>query len=704
MVRWFAVVSLILIACGSSKSSEPQRGSAEAVAPAPQVVDDAAVKAELVRRGDAWRKDPKDLASLTKVLELARTHGRWRDALPYMTASFATTDLALDAAFEAVAVHGTKDPTFTIAMLTPLVTPTPGQRSIPYDKLTAASRHAGAAIVPAYLAVARLDNHPALRYLAFRQLGDLGVTEVRPLLFAQLAEAPVVVRDANGGFTDPRTRLPSAAISALRKFGFDTASADAVFEFAFDKRAWSGDRYSAIETFAKIAPAPSPEQLQKLLDHAIHYKQYDDGEQCGRAYAMLVGTVAELEALAAAPKNDPPYGANFTQLIAMDRRELACEHKPVCLVTLLETLATRQYDPDMLEKVMRELALRPDPAVRGALLALLDHLDDGDRMPQFLEWLPLMIPGRCAECIAHLEATMKRHAKERSWAYVTVTDTVEAFRRRAPDDPVPAALPPAKLDSFVAMLGAEHAALGGPTAGKLDHALFAPAAFGFGIEAAEAGVGPEVLAGFAAKDLANQPAYDGIVKSRRTVHGAAMLDAELVIYGNAEAFAMFTQLVVMENGVPQVRAWSWSHSVDDADATAAARAKKLPVPAKITDAHGDAELEAVARAAFASREAYVQTLSVRDDAFSFGNSTGDEWEGPQVKAAFQAMGGAFSLRDGLHVEKVTEDVGFAAANINYKAGGTTKTFRVLAVFAKEPGGWKILQAHWSYGLPVPNPN
>ncbi len=700
-MRSFAVVSLFLIACGSSKSSEPQRGSGEAVTPPPQEVDDATVKAELVRRGEAWRKDPKDLASLTKVIELARSHGRWRDALPYLTASFATTDLALDAAFEAVVAHGAKDPTFTIAMLTPLVTLAPGQRSIPPDKLTAALRRSGAAMVPAYLAVARLDGHPALRYLAFRQLGELGVTEVRPLLFAQLKEAPVVVRDAHGGFSDPRTLLPGAAISALRGFGFDTAAADAVFEFAFDKRAWDGHRFLAIETFAKIAPAPSAEQLQKLLDHVVHYKQYDDGDPCGHAYAMIVGTAPELAALAAAPRSPPPYGVDFTELIAADRREIACEHKPVCLVTLLETLTTRQYDPAMIQKVMRELALRPDPAVRGALLSLLRQLDDGDRARELLEWLPLMIPGRCPECIAQIEATIKRHAKEQSWAYVDVTHAVEAFRRRAPTDAIPPAAPPGKLDSFVAVLGAEHAALGGAAAGVVDHALFAPSAFGFGIDATEAGVGPELLASFAAKDLANQPSYDGIVKSRRTVRGAAMLDAELVLYDNTAAFAMFTQLVVEDKGVPQVRAWSWSHAVSDSDATAAARAKKLPVPAKITDVHGDAELEAAARAAFASRDAYVEALSTRDDAFSFGNDIADEWVGPQVKAAFQAMGGAFSLRDGLHVEKVTEDVGFAAGNINYKAGATTKTFRVLAVFTKEPAGWKILQAHWSYGLPIP---
>ncbi|MBA3538076.1 MAG: hypothetical protein H0T79_00460 [Deltaproteobacteria bacterium] len=56
----------------------------------------------------------------------------------------------------------------------------------------------------------------------------------------------------------------------------------------------------------------------------------------------------------------------------------------------------------------------------------------------------------------------------------------------------------------------------------------------------------------------------------------------------------------------------------------------------------------------------------------------------------------------MHVEKVTAEVGFAAANIDLKGQAGTRTFRVLAIFAKEPEGWRILQSQWSYGLPIPN--
>ncbi len=40
----------------------------------------------------------------------------------------------------------------------------------------------------------------------------------------------------------------------------------------------------------------------------------------------------------------------------------------------------------------------------------------------------------------------------------------------------------------------------------------------------------------------------------------------------------------------------------------------------------------------------------------------------------------------MHVEKVTDEIGFAAANIDFKG----------------PDGWRIVQSQWSYGLPIPN--
>jgi ketosteroid isomerase-like protein len=65
------------------------------------------------------------------------------------------------------------------------------------------------------------------------------------------------------------------------------------------------------------------------------------------------------------------------------------------------------------------------------------------------------------------------------------------------------------------------------------------------------------------------------------------------------------------------------------------------------------------------------------------------------------MGGTFALHDGVHVEQVTGDVGFAAGNVDFTGTSGRRTYRVLAIFTRVGGAWRIVQSHWSLGLPVP---
>ena len=117
-------------------------------------------------------------------------------------------------------------------------------------------------------------------------------------MLAQLKEPPFLDRDARGGGSDPRGFLHGAALGALDHLGLDAASEIAVFEFAFDRRNWDGDRGTALGLFATHVASPTPVQMRSLLEHAIHPKDYDDAANCGADRFRLDGRELDAESLA----------------------------------------------------------------------------------------------------------------------------------------------------------------------------------------------------------------------------------------------------------------------------------------------------------------------------------------------------------------------------------------------------------------------
>lgn len=645
------------------------------------------VTPEIAQLGAAWRAAPADPAPLQKLVELARANKQWRPAVPFIAESLASTDVAIDAAFDAVLALGAEDPKVTVALFTAFAPRVWGESKISYERYAKAHARAGRALIPAYLAAAKLVDVPAIRQMALTWLGRWHVAAARPMFLEILDTEPYLKRDAQGGMSDPRGMLHLTALGGLAALGRDAEAANAMFRYAFDPRMKDASAHDALDYLPEILDAPSPVQLATLLEHAIDPKKFADAERCGAAYALLVSTTAELEQLARAPAPDEPYFSGYAGQIESVKRVFACEGQRPCLLALLETVADRQYDTPMLERAVRELARAPAPDVIPTLVAIIDEASvaSGITSSQQLEYIakriPRLVPGPCPRCIAHLESALARHEDDSGWRWMWNTDLAldELRARQAPGAVIPAAAP--ARDAFAAIVAAEHVAL---VTQKWDMTVFAPNVFAIGHAPAEVGAGVNALAAALATDFGKRTGFDGAVRSYRGVRGRVMWDAQLLTFPEPSAFAFVTQLVVEEGGVYRVRAWSSGLAADDRT--------KPPLPAAIADHHGDAELEAVARAVLTSRPAWVKAMSAREDAILLGNDHTDEWRGPAGKAAFARLGGAFKLRDGVHVEKVSDDVGFAAANVDYLG----KPYRVLAVFLKEPAGWKIIQSHWSF--------
>ncbi len=673
-MRWLLLVCLV--ACGTAPPPQPQ--------PPPKPVVDPS--AEIVALGNAWRAAPADPAPLAKLVELARSSGHWRPAVPYIAESLATTDVAIDGAFDAVIALGPTDPKVTAALLTPLAPRRWNTSKIPYERYAKAHDRAGRALIPAYLAAATLEDVPEVRERALDWLGRWRVREARPLFLAVLQTDPFLTKDASGGMSDPRGMYHLDALEGLTALGPDPEVANAMFDYAFDPRMRDGDAHTALDDLLEVMITPTPAQLAKLLEHAIDPDEFSDAEKCGNVYAMLVTTPAELAQLARAPAPNGPYFSGYAGHIEQLKPVFACSGSRPCLIALLGTHAFRNYERVMLDRVAHDLARRPAQDVVPTLLATVDEISarpETYKFEQVATWIARLVPGPCPRCIAHLEAGFARfNVSDRQYMSAT-TSALDELRARQPSG---ATLPTAApvRDAFAAISDLEQGAF---RSGTWDPTLFAPTAFAIGRGAMEVGVGADHAAAFAAHDFDGKDRYEGVIRSLRGVRGHVMWDTARMRFARG-GYVYVSQLVVEDNGAYQVRAWSAASEVAD-------KAKRVPVPAPIADVHGDPELEAVARRVFGSRTAWIAAMSERDDAFSIGNTTDDEWTGPAGKVTFKKFRGAFKVRDGIHVEKVTDDVGFAAANIDLLG----MSFRVLAVFVKEASGWTIIQSHWSLAAP-----
>jgi ketosteroid isomerase-like protein len=293
-------------------------------------------------------------------------------------------------------------------------------------------------------------------------------------------------------------------------------------------------------------------------------------------------------------------------------------------------------------------------------------------------------------------------------------DVTDASRR----DGGVAATPPPPITT---LLDTQRAALASGDLAALA-ATLAPDAVGFGTAASAYAVGPEALAARLREDLGALPAGGVTVDvqfgqiGQERDHAWIAQELAITVRGRGKRVFAVTQLAAAIGGSWQVVAWHWAVPVPDRDAERIALLGRKPAPAPIGNKlDGPRELEAAVRAAFASREAFVDARSEREDAFNFGSGPKERIIGGRsIRRIFAGLRDQITLHDGIHAvagsawderQRDAPWIGIALVNADFKtrtraATDLTYTFRVLAVVLREGDAWKLVQTQWSHGGPM----
>ena len=253
-------------------------------------------------------------------------------------------------------------------------------------------------------------------------------------------------------------------------------------------------------------------------------------------------------------------------------------------------------------------------------------------------------------------------------------------------------------------------------------ATLAPGAVGFGVDADEIGEGRDALAAFVTRDLGEVPENGFNVEAKFSTfgehgnHAWIALELEVDAPGISERRFTITELAYMKDGQWSVLAWHWAVPVPDATAEKLAILGTLPAPKPVADVStAPKDVEAAVRAAFASREAFADARSERNDGFNFGSAPNERIKGgTAIKKLFSRIKADIRVHDGMRIaagdtwdpaQKSAPEIAYALANVDFTtktkaATDLTQRFRVLAIFLKEGSAWNIVSTHWSHGGPI----
>ena len=257
------------------------------------------------------------------------------------------------------------------------------------------------------------------------------------------------------------------------------------------------------------------------------------------------------------------------------------------------------------------------------------------------------------------------------------------------------------------------------------HALaetLATNAFAFGIDGEDVVEGRDAIEGMLVKHLGDAPPGGFTVESKFTAiggvqnHAWTAEDLELSGSGVPARRIAITQLAMFVDGRWTVVAMSWGTPVADATAERMAILGTLPRAQAVPNRHdGSDELDRAVRAAFASRRAFADARSEREDAFNFGSGPGEHVVGgAAIKRLFGRLRSELKPDGGVRVvagstwdpaQKAAPYIGWAALDVAYTQKGqaatdVTQVFRVLAVMLREGDTWKIVQTQFSNAGPV----
>jgi len=101
-------------------------------------------------------------------------------------------------------------------------------------------------------------------------------------------------------------------------------------------------------------------------------------------------------------------------------------------------------------------------------------------------------------------------------------------------------------------------------------------------------------------------------------------------------------------------------------------------------------------------------FSAAQDARGVGTDPDEWWHGPRVAGAWkeqlEAMGGSMPLVAGDPEAYVEGTVGWVADRPTLQLQGGAVSVRLTAVFHREGGDWRLVQAHGSLGVPNEEPS
>lgn len=241
-----------------------------------------------------------------------------------------------------------------------------------------------------------------------------------------------------------------------------------------------------------------------------------------------------------------------------------------------------------------------------------------------------------------------------------------------------------------------------------------PTAFAFGIDGEDVIEGRVAIEEMLVKHIGDAPPGGFTVESKFLAvggeqdHAWTAEDLELSGGINGTRRITITQLARFADGKWLVQAVHWGRPVPDATAVRLAILGTLPRAAAIPNRRdGSPDLEKATRAAFASRLAFADARSEREDGFNFGSGPGERVVGgTAIKRLFGRLRAELKL-DGnaVRVAESSKTIGWAAVNVVWTqksaaATDVSQTFRVLAVLIREGETWKIVQTHFSNAGPI----
>ncbi len=241
-----------------------------------------------------------------------------------------------------------------------------------------------------------------------------------------------------------------------------------------------------------------------------------------------------------------------------------------------------------------------------------------------------------------------------------------------------------------------------------------PTAFAFGIDGEDVVEGRVAIEEMLVKHIGDAPPGGFTVESKFLAvggeqdHAWTAEDLELTGGDIGTRRITITQLAKFADGKWLVQAVHWGRPVADSTAVRMAILGTLPRAAAVPNRHdGSADLDKAVRAAFASRAAFADARSEREDGFNFGSGPGERVVGgAAIKRLFGRLRSELKLDGGAaRVAESSKTVGWAAVNVVYTqksqaATDVSQTFRVLAVLVREGETWKIVQTHFSNAGPI----